>query len=64
ILKGEYETIRTAVESEFKAIREQYDAETEYGDNAVGQMNWERKISDQLLWYSDYCKICEPKRKN
>ena len=64
ILKGEYEKIRTAVESEFKAIREQYDAETEYGEDAVGQMNWERKISDQLLWYSDYCKTCEPKRKN
>jgi hypothetical protein len=63
VLNGEYEKIYKAVETEFKVIKEQYNSETDYGDNPVGQMNWERKISDQLLWYSDYCKTCEPTTK-
>jgi hypothetical protein len=42
ILSSDGEKIRKEVEAEFKMIREQYDSQTEYADNALQQLSWEK----------------------
>ena len=59
VLLGDHKRILNEVQSEFVRIREQYDGETEYGSNLVGQMKWESKIMERLSSLSAYCKTCE-----
>ena len=61
VLLGDHKKILNEVQSEFVRIREQYDGETEYGSNLVGQMKWESKIIERLTSLSDFCKTCEQK---
>ncbi len=61
VLAGEYEEIKKQVEAEFQKIHQDYDNETDSGDNIVGQLRWESRIEEQLSILSDYCKTCGPK---
>ena len=58
VLAGNYEDIRKKVEEEFQKIHQDYDSETDSGDNIVGQLRWESRITEQLSMLSDYCKTC------
>ena len=59
VLLTGHEKILNEVRSEFVIIREQYNGETEYGSNPIGQMKWESKIMERLSSLSAYCKTCE-----
>lgn len=59
VLLTGHEKILNEVRSEFVIIREQYNGETEYGSNPIGQMKWESKIMERLSSLSGYCKTCE-----
>jgi hypothetical protein len=58
ILAGNSQKIKDQVQKELGRIRQQYDAETDYGNNPLSQMNWETLITDRLTALSDYCKTC------
>jgi hypothetical protein len=62
VLRGEHQSILDEVNVEFEKIKLAYDNESNYGNNPIGQMNWETRISEQLAVLADYCKICEPKK--
>jgi hypothetical protein len=59
VLMGEYKKISDEVQSEFVKIREQYDGESEYGTDIVGQVKWETKITEMLNSLSNFCRTCE-----
>lgn len=61
VLRGEHQTILDEVTKAFEKIKLAYDNESNYGNNPIGQMNWETRISEQLVALADYCKTCEPK---
>lgn len=63
VLTGSYQPIQEEVKKEFAKLRQDYDLESNYGNNAIGQINWEIRINDAILSLGDYCKKCEP-RKN
>jgi hypothetical protein len=63
VLRGEHQTILDEINNEFEKIKLAYDNESNYGNNPIGQMNWETRISEQLIALADYCKTCEPKGK-
>lgn len=56
--------IYSEVQLEFNLIHEQYNTDTNYGEHAQGQMNWEMRVSDKILALSDFCKSCQPKVRN
>jgi hypothetical protein len=58
VLAGDYEDIRKKVEEEFQKMHQDYDSETESGDNIAGQLKWESRITEQLSMLADYCKSC------
>ncbi len=58
VLSGNHQKIYDEVAKEFQVIKGQYDGESDYGNNLVGQMNWETKITERLIFLSDFCKIC------
>lgn len=61
VLRGEHQAILDEVTKAFEKIKLTYDNESNYGNNPIGQMNWETRISEQLVALADYCKTCEPK---
>lgn len=61
VLANQYEVIYAQVTAEFAKIREQYDQETDYGDNKQKQLEWEKKIQERLTDLSDFCKQCGKK---
>ena len=61
VLSGNYEQIRVKVQEEFHEIHEDYAAESDDGNNVIGQLKWETKIAEQLAVLSAYCKACVPK---
>ncbi|MBL7844081.1 MAG: hypothetical protein JNK44_09475 [Cyclobacteriaceae bacterium] len=63
VLRGEHQTILDEINNEFEKIKLAYDNESNYGNNPIGQMNWETRINEQLIALADYCKTCEPKGK-
>lgn len=60
VLAGEYQSIQEDVSKEFEKIRQDYDNESNYGNNAIGQMNWETRITERIHSLGDFCKTCEP----
>lgn len=60
VLAGEYQSIQEDVSKEFEKIRQDYDNETNYGNNAIRQMNWETRITERIHSLGDFCKTCEP----
>jgi hypothetical protein len=62
VLRGEHQAILDEVNSEFEKIKLAYDNESNYGNNPIGQMNWEKGINEQLTALADYCKMCELKK--
>jgi hypothetical protein len=61
VLANQYDLMYAQVTAEFAKIREQYDQETDYGDNKQKQLEWEKKIHDRLTDLSDFCKQCGKK---
>lgn len=62
VLRGEHQAILDEVNVEFEKLKLAYDNESNYGNNPIGQMNWEKRISEQLAALADYCKTCEQKK--
>jgi hypothetical protein len=62
VLAGQHQSIQEEVRKEFEKIRQDYNNESNYGNNAIGQINWETRISERILSLGDYCKTCEPKK--
>ena len=60
VLAGQYQSIQEKVRKEFEKIRQDYDNDSNYGNNAIGQINWETRISERIHSLGDYCKTCEP----
>lgn len=60
VLAGQYQSIQEEVRKEFEKIRQDYDNDSNYGNNAIGQINWETRISESIHSLGDYCKTCEP----
>ena len=63
VLAGQHQSIQEEVKKEFEKIRQDYDNDSSYGNNPIGQINWETRINERILSLGDYCKTCEP-RKN
>lgn len=62
VIKGEYQSIVGEVVKEFDKIRLDYNNETNYGENPMGQISWETKINERLMALSAFCKTCKPQR--
>lgn len=62
VLAGQHAAIQDEVRKEFEAIRQQYDSESNFGNNPAGQLNWERRIAENLAELSEYCKHCVSKK--
>lgn len=60
VLAGQYESIQEEVRKEFEKIRQDYDHASNYGNYAMGQLNWEKKINERIFSLGEYCKTCEP----
>lgn len=58
VLAGDYQWILEAVDKEFEQIQLQYDGESDYGNNPIGQLKWESRIHERLQALADYCKGC------
>ncbi len=62
VLAGQYQSIQEEVRKEFEKIRQDYDNDSNYGNNAIGQINWETRIIERIHSLGDYCKTCEPEK--
>ncbi|MFZ5999145.1 MAG: hypothetical protein ACOYW3_01445 [Bacteroidota bacterium] len=62
VLAGQHAAIQDEVRKEFEAIRQQYDSESNFGNDPAGQLNWERRIAENLAELSEYCKLCGGKK--
>ncbi|MBX2969031.1 MAG: hypothetical protein KF803_06650 [Cyclobacteriaceae bacterium] len=58
VLRGAHQAILDEVTNAFEKIKLAYDNESNYGNNPIGQMNWETRINEQLAALADYCKTC------
>ena len=63
VLAGYYQIIQEDVRKEFDKIRQDYNNESNSGNNPAGQTNWELRISEGILALGIYCKTCEPKKE-
>lgn len=63
VLAGQYQEIHEKMNSEFARIREEYDNESDFGNNLMGQMNWETRINERLVALADFCKACDSAKK-
>jgi hypothetical protein len=62
VLSEQHQLIQEEVRKEFEKIRQDYDNDSNFGNNPMGQVNWETRISERINALGDYCKTCEPKR--
>src|SRR5262249_33790850 len=49
VLSGHYQTIEQSVSQEFQKLQQEYDNESDFGNNLIGQMNWETRINERLI---------------
>jgi hypothetical protein len=59
VLSGDYQSIQEEVQTEFQMIRQEYDNDSNFGNHAPGQMNWETRISERLAALGEFCKSCD-----
>ena len=62
VLAGQQQSIQDEVTKEFEKIRQDYDNDSNYGNYAIGQLNWETRINERIHALGEYCKTCEPKK--
>ncbi|MBL7875659.1 MAG: hypothetical protein JNL53_08340 [Cyclobacteriaceae bacterium] len=63
VLSGQHQSIQEEVRKEFDKIRKDYDTDSNFGNYALGQINWETRINERLNALGDYCKTCGPKKE-
>lgn len=61
VLSGQFESIQEGVRKEFEKIRQNYDTDSDFGNNPLGQINWETRINERLTALGDFCKTCQSK---
>jgi hypothetical protein len=54
----EHGKIVEAVNREFLKIQQDYNSESDSGNNPIGQLKWETRIHESLQALADYCKRC------
>ena len=59
VLSGQYQSLQEEVRKEFEKLRQKYDNDSNFGNNLIGQINWETRINERLIALGEFCKICE-----
>lgn len=54
----EHGKIVEAVNREFLKIQQDFNSESDSGNNPIGQLKWETRIHESLQTLADYCKGC------
>lgn len=59
VLSGQYQSLQEEVRKEFERLRQKYDNDSNFGNNPIGQINWETRINERLIALGEFCKKCE-----
>lgn len=59
VLSGQYQSLQEEVRKEFEKLHHDYDNDSNFGNNPIGQINWEKRINERLIALGEFCKTCE-----